>query len=261
MERDLINRQPFYAQIAEELMREIRMGRFPAGTLIPTEPELCRRFAVSRVTIRGALRELEVRGMINRRRGIGTRVQSVNAPSHFVHESQSIEEIFQFTEDLEFRMLNRREIQADDEIASRLEARPGHRLVRVESLRVPSGSDLPVCLSAHFVPGAYAEVVERRDGLKGSLPRAIAAALNEEITEVDQLIDAVNLDKREAGLLHAKVRDAALLTWRRYRTSSGRLVLASRSLFPKDRSSYRLRNTRLEAAPSSQVEGKRRAQG
>ena len=259
MERDLLNRQPYYALIAEELMREIRTGRFPTGTLIPTEPELCRRFAVSRVTIRGALRELEVRGMITRRRGVGTRVEAVNTQSRFIHESQSVDEVLRFTQDLEFRLLDRREIQIDDEVAAKLEARPGQRFVRIEALRLPTGSDLPVCLSAHFVPTASADVVERMDGLKGSLASAVAAALNEEIEEVDQLIDAINLDKREAGLLHAKTRDAALMTWRRYRTQSGRLVLASRSLFPKDRSSYQLRNERGAEQPA-QINSRRRAQ-
>jgi len=262
MERDLMNRQPYYALIAEELMREIRTGRFPPGTFIPTEPELCQRFAVSRVTIRGALRELEVRGMITRRRGVGTRVETANAQTRFIHESQTVDEILKFTQDLEFRLLDRREIQLDEETAGKLEVRPGQRYVRVEALRVPIGSDLPVCLSAHFVPPAYADVIERMDGLKGSLAMAVAAALNEEIEEVDQMIDAVNLDKRQAGLLHAKVRDAALLTWRRYRAQSGRLVLASRSLFPKERSSYQLRNTRAVLAPSIQASSssRRRAQ-
>ena len=48
--------------IAEELMREIRTGRFPPGILIPTEPELCKRFCVSRVTVRGALRNSKCAG-------------------------------------------------------------------------------------------------------------------------------------------------------------------------------------------------------
>jgi len=257
MERDLTNRQPYYAIIAEELMREIRTGRFPPGTLIPTEPELCQRFAVSRVTVRGALRELEVRGMITRRRGVGTRVETANAQSCFIHDSQSVDGVLQFTHDLEFRLLDRREFQIDDEMAARLEARQGQRFVRVEALRVPPGSDLPVCLSTHFVAPAYADVIERMDGLNGSLASAVSAAFDEDIEEIEQMVDAINLDKREARLLHAKVRDAALLTWRRYRGSSGRLMLVSRSFFPKGRSCYQLRNSRSALSPATMLTRRR----
>jgi DNA-binding GntR family transcriptional regulator len=244
MERDLNNRQPYYALIAEELMREIRMGRFPPGSLIPTEPELCKRFSVSRVTVRGALRELEVRGMITRRRGVGTRVETVDTQSRFVHETGSVDDVLRFPDELAFRLLDRREIQIDDSVASKLDAQAGERYVRVEGLRVPAGSDLPVCLTAHFLPACCADVVERMDGLKGSLAQAVAEASHVEIDEIEQVIDAVNLDKREAGLLHAKTRDAALLTWRRYWNDAGALLLASRSLFPKDRSSYLLHSKR-----------------
>jgi DNA-binding GntR family transcriptional regulator len=259
MDRDLNHRQPYYALIAEELMREIREGRFPPGTLIPTEPELCRRFGVSRVTVRGALRELEVRGMITRRRGVGTRVETVDTQSRFVHDTSSVEEILLFPSDLEFRLLDRREIQIDDALAVRLEARPGDRFVRIEGIRLPSGSDLPVCLSAHYVPARFADVIERMDGLKGSLAMAVAEAAQKTISEIEQVIDALNIDKREAGLLHAKARDSALLNWRKYRDDASNILLATRSIYPKDRSSYVLLSKRAEVRRAIAANERRRA--
>ena len=242
-------------------MREIRTGVFPPGTLIPTEPELCRRFSVSRVTVRGALRELEVRGMITRRRGVGTRVETIETQSSFVHDTGSVEEVLGFTQDLEFRLLDRREIQIDETLAANLDATAGERFVRIEGLRLPTGSDLPVCLSSHYLPARLADVIERMNGMKGSLARAVAEAAHVEIDEIEQTIDAINLDKREAGLLHAKARDAALVNWRRYRDESSTLLLASRSLFPKDRSSYVLRSTRAGYVKVTPVAagGRRRA--
>ena len=55
---------------------------------------------------------------------------------------------------------------------------------------------------------------------------------------------SVNLDKAQAALLRVKKGEAAIVTWRVYRTRGERLLIATRSLFPKDRYSYSIRNRR-----------------
>ena len=45
------------------LMKEVGDGKFPIGSMLPTELELCERFDVSRYTIREALRRLEEIGL------------------------------------------------------------------------------------------------------------------------------------------------------------------------------------------------------
>ena len=66
---------PFYFQLAEILEQEIAAGRWEPGLRIPSEPDLCAHFAVSRTTVRQALSRLEQRGLIDRRKGRGTFVQ------------------------------------------------------------------------------------------------------------------------------------------------------------------------------------------
>jgi GntR family transcriptional regulator len=66
---------PFYFQLAELLEQEIASGRWEPGKRLPSEPELCERYGLSRTTIRQALTRLEQRGLINRRKGQGTFVQ------------------------------------------------------------------------------------------------------------------------------------------------------------------------------------------
>jgi GntR family transcriptional regulator len=53
-----------YEQIAEQLAAEINAGEWPTGSLLPTIPELEKRFGVSRITVRGGLRELEKQGLV-----------------------------------------------------------------------------------------------------------------------------------------------------------------------------------------------------
>jgi GntR family transcriptional regulator len=67
---------PFYFQLAELLEHEITSGRWQGGTRLPSEPDLCEHYGLSRTTIRQALARLEQRGLIERRKGQGTFVRS-----------------------------------------------------------------------------------------------------------------------------------------------------------------------------------------
>lgn len=66
---------PFYFQLAELIEQEIVSGRWKPGSRIPSEPELCEQFGLSRTTVRQALSRLEQRGLIERLKGQGTFVQ------------------------------------------------------------------------------------------------------------------------------------------------------------------------------------------
>ncbi|HEY6797111.1 MAG TPA: FadR/GntR family transcriptional regulator [Kineosporiaceae bacterium] len=65
-------------RLVGELTRMIREGRLMAGDRIPAERDLAELIGVSRTSVREALRELELRGMLDRRPGRGTVV--VDAP-------------------------------------------------------------------------------------------------------------------------------------------------------------------------------------
>lgn len=65
-----------YRQIYDRIFQDILRGHYPPGSRIPTESELMARHGVSRPTIARALRDLEQRGLLRRRRGVGTFVCS-----------------------------------------------------------------------------------------------------------------------------------------------------------------------------------------
>lgn len=63
---------PLYRQIAEELRREIESGELRPGGQLPTEDELMVAHHASRNTVRGAIRELTIRGLVNTLHGKGS---------------------------------------------------------------------------------------------------------------------------------------------------------------------------------------------
>jgi GntR family transcriptional regulator len=79
---------PFYFQLSEVLEEEIVSGRWGAGVRLPSEPDLCDHFGVSRTTVRQALSRLEQEGLIVRRKGQGTFVQETRPRSWLLQSSE-----------------------------------------------------------------------------------------------------------------------------------------------------------------------------
>ena len=69
--------RPRSRQIYESLRVRIDSGELLPGAKLPTELQLMQHFAVSRTTVSRALRDLELQGLIRRRRGSGTYVREL----------------------------------------------------------------------------------------------------------------------------------------------------------------------------------------
>jgi GntR family transcriptional regulator len=63
---------PLYHQLKQLLLAQLESGRWAAGDCMPGDQDLQRFFGVSRTTVRQAMRELELAGLITRHRGRGT---------------------------------------------------------------------------------------------------------------------------------------------------------------------------------------------
>jgi GntR family transcriptional repressor for pyruvate dehydrogenase complex len=61
-------RSQIYSNLKEKLMR----GAWKEGEKLPSEQEFCSLFGVSRVTVRAALQQLEIMGLVETRQGEGT---------------------------------------------------------------------------------------------------------------------------------------------------------------------------------------------
>jgi len=61
-----------YTRVKHFLKEGLGRGRWPPGSLMPSEADLVARFGVSRMTVTRALRELQTEGLVTRIQGVGT---------------------------------------------------------------------------------------------------------------------------------------------------------------------------------------------
>lgn len=233
-----IHSEPKYIQLAKELVEGIYSGRFLAGGLLPTEKELCRQHNVSLITVRGAMKELEIRGLVSRRPGIGTRVESNATQERFRHVASSTEGLLQSGARLDFQVLAMSDVTVDSILAIEIRCPEGERFVVVEALRILE-TGLPVCVSLHYVPRLFAANISREFRTKiRSFTSYVAQANGEEVFETVNAFDATHLTAKRAKLLKVTAHKAALDHRQWCYNRHGTLLVYSRNYYPEGRSSH-----------------------
>lgn len=78
---------PFFFQLKSLIAEQLDHGRWVPGDRIPSEPELCKQFGVSRATVRQALGALEREGRLRKERGRGTFVREPRPNAWFLQSA------------------------------------------------------------------------------------------------------------------------------------------------------------------------------
>ena len=75
----MIPQPPKYQQVLKSIEEDILSGRYSPGQKLPSETALLEQFETSRITVVRALRELQHKGLVQRRAGSGTYVADTTA--------------------------------------------------------------------------------------------------------------------------------------------------------------------------------------
>lgn len=137
---------PLYYQLQEALKQQIESGVWSAGDQLPSEPELARRFRVSRVVVRQALAILEDDRQIIRVRGRGTFV----AQPKLDYRAGGLSRLLAAPRDADVavQVLDKRTIKVERSISEALEAEPDEDVARLTTLL--SLREVPLAISYSF---------------------------------------------------------------------------------------------------------------
>ena len=199
---------PLYFQLAQAIEGAITGGDLPAGSRLENEVLLAQRYGLSRPTVRRAVQELVDKGLVVRKRGVGTQViqphvrRSVELTSLYDDLSRSGE-----APTTEVLALER--IAAPADVAEELDLVEGDEIVVVRRLRRSRGE--PLALLTNHLPGRFEPTVEEltERGLYQYL-----RAQGVHLRVAHQRIGARLARAEEARLLQEPPR-AALLTMQR----------------------------------------------
>lgn len=160
---------PLWVRLAAGLEAAIASGSLPPGARLENEVSISERLSLSRPTVRRAIQELVDKGLLVRRRGIGTQV---------VHGSVARQiDLTSLHDDLarsgrvpSTRVLDVTLAHAAPEIAAQLGLAPEARVLKIRRVRFADAA--PIAVLENYLPDTFADITAetlRTEGLYHAL--------------------------------------------------------------------------------------------
>lgn len=232
----VINRSspvPLYHQVAEQLELAIRDGTLAPGDRIANEVELADQLGLSRPTLRQAIQSLVDKGMLVRKRGVGTQV--VRAPIRRTVELTSLyDDLARAGRKPITTVLGLELVEADEVTAEQLHVPLGSAAWQLDRLR--SVNDQPLALMRNYVPQAVLDLSTADFTTTGLYELFRTAAIHLRVAH--QTISARLANAQEARLLGGRKGDPVLTMQRTSFDDKGRAVEFGRHLYRPDLYAY-----------------------
>jgi GntR family transcriptional regulator len=226
---------PLYFQVAQHLEQAIDSGALPPGTLLLNEIALADALKLSRPTMRRAMQTLVDKGLVVRRRGIGTRVvqPKMRRPLELtsLHDDLRREGQTPRTKVLSFEL-----VRATADISRRLTLQRGDEVL--ELVRLRSARNKPIAMMTNYLPASIVGFTAEDLVARGlyDLVRAQGITLH----SAHQTVGARSATVAEAQLL-SEPRGSALLTMQRVAYDDyGRVVEYGTHLYAASRYSFEI---------------------
>jgi GntR family transcriptional regulator len=209
-------RGPKYLPVYNELLGRLDRGDLPVGALLPAEDRLCSEYAVTRYTLREALRVLERQGFIQRRRRAGTRVLARPSKHLFRYATGSRIDFLEFVSATTIDYSVPRLIQTDGKLARFLGCDELKQWYLLEGVRIDAGDQRPVCITQAYADASRVTIAPNVDFGHRPVFEWIEKTHNIRTTFVSQDISAVLLTAGEAEVFGEQQGAPSLRIMRRY---------------------------------------------
>lgn len=224
--------RPLYLQIKNILKDRILYGEYPLGSNIPSEPQLEQEFAVSKITVRGAIQELVQEGYLEKGSGKGTKVIRNKAASKWSKWKHFTEILVEENHQIRKEWLRAETVR--NEAGSELHRLFGERCLKLERAYFLDGR--PYIFYEHYVASG-----RKQPDLEDFRDHSLYEVLEERGVSLDKLRDefAVSVPPDEAKRFLRLADGVPVLKRSRYsRDVQGRVAEYSVGYYNTELQSY-----------------------
>lgn len=224
---------PLYFQVARQIEQAIEHGKLPPGSRLDNEIHLADRLGLSRPTMRRAIQQLVDKGLLVRKRGVGTQV--VHGQVTRPVELTSLHDDLVQSGQLPATQVLLHEISgAADDVAGSLAISPGTPVLHLRRLRLSGGE--PLALLENWLPAPYTDLTAQALTERGMYQLLRSRGVGMRVAR--QRIGARRGSGDECTLLDER-RGAPLLTMERTtHDDSGRVVEYGRHVYRASRYAF-----------------------
>ncbi|HEX5838029.1 MAG TPA: GntR family transcriptional regulator [Anaerolineales bacterium] len=200
---------PYYIQLVNILKEKIQSEVWKPGDQIPGEQDLCEMYGVSRTVVRQALLELELEGLINRRKGKGTFISLPKISEGLVQKLTGFyQDMVERGLNPVTRVLHQNVVPAGEKVARFLDIQPGDQVIDI--LRLRFINDEPIQMVTTYIPFEICPALASVDLTNRSLYKFLETECGVFIAKGQRYVEAVLANETEAQLLGIE-RGAPLL--------------------------------------------------
>lgn len=226
---------PLYFQISQRLERAIRDDELRPGSRLENEVSLGLRYGFSRPTVRRALQVLVDKGLLVRRRGIGTQVVHGQVTRN-VELTSLFEDLGRTGQNPSTKVIGYELGTADSALAQILGIAEGDRVLRTTRLRY--ADNVPLAIMENTLPSEFADFSAA--DLESLGLYQLLRTRGVTMSVADQRIGARSATAAESELLDLP-KGAALLTMTRTAfDNSGRAVEHGQHVYSPDMYSFQI---------------------
>ena len=201
---------PKYIQISNWLTEMIQKGRYAVNDKLPSESKLSQLFQVNRNTVRQAISDLVVKGLVQKKNGVGSFVLG----RALTPVKYTLQHISSFTDDMirmgivpQTRLIHQSVIEAPPDVAEKLMQGKEKRVILTERLRL--GNRIPLVIERSYLPyKEYKGILRMR--LTGSLYHLLTKKFHVELHRSIQTFRAITLSGKDAKLLGLSLRSSGI---------------------------------------------------
>lgn len=143
---------PLYHQVEMLLRQLIVLPKYQKGELLPNEIDLAKRLGVSRSTTRQALNNLVNEGLVERKKGVGTRVSKGPTVSNLGKWDSFTREMNAKGIQVRNFEVNIDNVFADSEVAEGLKIQEGKQVIKLERIRGTEEEEPSLITTSWFHP-------------------------------------------------------------------------------------------------------------
>ncbi len=224
---------PMYFQIQTQLLKMIQGGQLRPGDALPSEDELSRACAVSRMTARHALQSLKSQGFASRHKGQGTFVSQPRVEKDIMHLSGFTAEMRALGLQPSSQVLGAEMTPASAEVASRLRIDVEASVFHLQRLRC--ADSLPVAVEEVWISREQFPGVDQIDFSSASLYQTVRERYGIRLSRADEILEARAATTREAELLKIPRRSSVLSISRTLWSTDGKPIETAQSVYRGDR--------------------------
>lgn len=210
---------PLYHQIAERLQNAISNGVIVPGDRLESEMLIASKMRISRPTIRRSIQELVDKGLLVRRRGVGTQVVQgqVTRPVELTSLYDDLKDASRVPST---RVLECAAISAPAAIATQLGQPTGSEVLHLRRLRLVDGT--PMAVLENYLPAEFADMTSEDLEGRGLYDNLRSRGVSLKIA--NQRIGARRATAEESGLLEVDAGSPLLTVERTVLDRTGKPV-------------------------------------